>query len=217
MNPAPRTVPMPKMMRNLALLAMVLASFAGIFAAADAMSLGSLQQKPEQLKEMATRLPFVTHPETMVATAEAQIAVLEGMKGSRGVVLSTFAIACVVIFISARWILVANALPREGARRVLSNALLFAAALRTIDGAQAAVIVQKVNKAVAPVMAQEATGDAMGALLMKHVVPTITLGASIAFTAVMAGGFLLLSQYFRSERVRQVVAAQDATVERPEE
>jgi hypothetical protein len=32
-------------------------------------------------------------------------------------------------------------------------------------------------------------------------------------TAVVAGSFVLLGQYFRSERVRQVVLAQDGTAE----
>lgn len=216
MSATRQTVQTPRAMRNLALLAMVLSSFAGIFAAADTLSLGNLQRNPEQLREAATKLPFVADPDMVVATAEAQISVLEGMKGSRGFVLSTFAVVCVVIFTSARWLLVANALPREGARRVLSTSLLFAAVLRTVDGAQSAAIVQKVNKAVAPVLAQEAGGDAVTAALLRNVLPTLTLGTSIAFTAIMAGGFLLLAQYFRSERVRKVVAAHDQSVDRPE-
>ena len=36
---------------------------------------------------------------------------------------------------------------------------------------------------------------------------------ALAMTAFVAGGFALLGQYFRSERVRQVVTAQDGPAE----
>lgn len=212
---APQTpVATPRAMRNLALLSMALASMVGMFSCVEANGLSNLHDRPEQVQKAAQNFPLMTSPELAVAMAETQAAVLEGMKDSRGFILGALSVVCVLIFACARWLIVPAAVPREGVRRILSFSLLAAAFLRTADGAQTAVVTQRVSKAIAPMLEKESGGDPMSALVLRHAMPTITLAMSVGLTIVIAGAFLLLGQYFRSQRVRQVVALQDQALER---
>ena len=55
------------------------------------------------------------------------------------------------------------------------------------------------------------------AAVAKALVPWLMSATSMAHTALIAGTFALLGQYFRSERVRQVIGTQDGALTEEED
>jgi hypothetical protein len=86
-------------------------------------------------------------------------------------------------------------------RQLLGRAALVAAVLRTVEGAQTAVVWRRLG----PELVQRTPG----AEQLQEAAPVAFAIAAMLFTAAVAGTFLLLAQYFRSERVRALVAAQE--------
>ena len=206
-------VPTPPKMRNLALACVFLATFVGLFSAVEAMSMGGLEQRRDTVVEDSAAMPFVTDPQMTVAMADAQISAIHGMKTPRALILASLSVCCAVAWISATRLIRFDGLPREGMRRMLSGSLIAAAFLRVIDGAQSLVIAQRGVAAAAPFVSKQPGLDAQSAELAGKLFPVMISGGVIAITVLIAGGMLLLGQYFRSEKVKQVVALQDQQLE----
>ncbi len=199
---------MPTRVRRLALVALILSAMVGLSAAAEAMGLAALDEQRRRVDENAERMSFFADPEQMRAMANAQVAALEGMKVPRGLALGGLAVACAFAFASAARFLGKGDVPRDLLRRILSGSLLVAAFLRTAEGAMWAVVAQRMGRAAAPLVARDQP-DAAAAELVTEAFPTLMLLATGFHTAVVAGGFLLLAQYFRSEKVKGLVALED--------
>lgn len=149
--------------------------------------------------------------ESMKVVVSANRSALDSMKGSRTAVLAGLSIACALAFVSAMRILRPGGLPRESIRRVLGASTLAAALLRTIDGAQWAAISRNsaVVKAVRGALASmPRLGTANLADFQRHT-PNFLIAGVILQTLLVAGGFLLLSQYFQSSRIKQFVQMGD--------
>jgi hypothetical protein len=110
-------------------------------------------------------------------------------------------LACALTFVGARSMLRPLGVPREGVRRLLAGAALAAGVLRTVDGAQLAVISHRQGAAMAKLFA---------ALHLFPLGAEFTVGIAIFQTFVIAGGFLLASQYFRSDGVKRTIAFRDS-------
>ncbi|HYH95495.1 hypothetical protein [Hyalangium sp.] len=142
----------------------------------------------------------------------AQFSAEDSMREPRSFLLVSLAVACAFVFVAAARILRPGGLPREGMRRLLCWTSLLAAFLRTIDGAQFQVVVDHMGAALVkgPFPAQ---WDATQIEAVKQYGPAVLTWFYRGLTAFVAGSFVLLGQYFRSERVRQVVIAQDGPTE----
>lgn len=200
-------------MRNAALLCVFLCTFVGLFSAAEALGLGNLSERRTQVRDEASRYSFLADPQVITAMTEAQVSAIESMKTSRGFILGALAVCCALAWVAATRLIRPDGLPREGVRRMLSGSLLFAAVLRTLDGAQTSVIIQKAAQAAVPHLAKAQGADPQTVQLMEQFMPTAMLAWSIFVTVAVAGGLLMLGQYFRSEKVKQVVALQDEQLE----
>jgi hypothetical protein len=133
------------------------------------------------------------------------LSALEQMRTIRALTVGALAVLCGLCLTSAMKLLRPGELPREGVRRLLSTSLLWAGVLRTVDGAGAAVISRKVLLATSDGLASQmglSPAQAEGARQVLSVAGPL---GSAAFTAVVAGSFILLAQFFRSARVRQLL------------
>jgi hypothetical protein len=129
---------------------------------------------------------------------------LKEMREVRALTLSALSLACVFAFVGAGRMLRPLGLPREGVRRLLAGAALVAAILRTVDGAQLAAV----SKRQGPLFARAFASLPKLSELQRW--PGVMLiGFAIGQTLLTAGAFLLVSQYFRSDRVRKIVEFRD--------
>ena len=147
-------------------------------------------------------------PELQRRACEAQLSALEPMRGSRALAAGALAGACFLCIGAAGHLLRrAGVLPREGMRQLLGRAALVAAVLRTMEGAQ---IGRGVARGWAP---RAGAGARRRARRSSHGSAAPAAFAArrpcVLHGARVAGAFLLLAQYFRSERVRALVAAQE--------
>jgi hypothetical protein len=209
-GPEPLTTTPPRL-RRATLLVMVITSLMGLMAAAEAIGLGSIHELRQRIRDDAPKSAFLGDPDLLVAVNDAQMAALEGMKVSRGVVLGGVASACMVGFFAAMRLLRPEGVAREGVRRVLVVSLLTAAVLRTVDGAQWAVVAQRSMRAAVAHLQQSDPGT--GGANLEQLTQPLTLTLVLAHTAIVVGLLLLLGQYFRSEKVKQLVALQDQHLE----
>lgn len=198
-----RRLELPRPIRNAAIGCLVLAGAIGVGAANNLAAL--LQPNPAEPPSLSSGLG---DPEIDAAFKEAQaksFGALQGMRGSRIVILSALAAACALTFVSASRLLRPGPLSRDGQRKLLGGAALTAAVLRTLDGAQLTSAAGRFRPAVEL---------AMSKLGLPSGLSVFPLVMTIGLTALMAGGLLVVSQYFRSERVKKIVAFADRGPER---
>ncbi|WNG35643.1 hypothetical protein F0U61_19710 [Archangium violaceum] len=198
-QPASPSQSLPRGIRFAAFVCLVLSAFTGFFALRESMNLGRLSE----LKEAGNSQPaFVT------SLLEAQISALEPMRESRALILGALSVACALSFVAAGRMLRPEGLPLERMRRMLGGAAISAALLRTIDGAQETVVARRMAPAI--IEAMKTLPELQGqAIEQFQAVPWLFSASTVGLTAFVAGTFALLGQYFRSERVRQAIIAQD--------
>lgn len=204
--PAPRKS-LPRGVHVAAVLCLILSGLTGMFAAVEATNLTHLSDLRE---EAPPRMSALGDPVVIEKVVQAQISALEPMREPRSLILGALAVACAFTFVAAGRILRPAGLPLEGMRRLLGGAAIAAAVLRTIDGAQWMVVVKRVGIVMA---------EALGTLpefqhpttaeQVKSTVPVLMSAGTLAQTIFVAGAFVLIGQYFRSDRVREAVTAQD--------
>ena len=216
--PGPR---LPRGVRVAALICFVLASLTLFRSLQDLVLLTHLEDVRAWLDTPAASRPaaFSTDPELERRAMEAQLSALEPMRGPRALTLVALAGACFLCIGAAGHLLRrAGPLPREGMRQLLGRAALVAAFLRTVDGAQLTVVWQRMGQVGAelvdrvPAVAQ--LKDPALVQQLQDSLPSFFAAAAIVHTVLVAGGFLALAQYFRSERVRAAVAAQEPQLDR---
>nr|WP_153866331.1 MULTISPECIES: hypothetical protein [Myxococcaceae] len=176
--------------------------------------LGELRDYASRPASAARELPSGLDPEVERRALEAQVSALEPMREPRALILVGLAGACFLCIGAAGHLLRrAGMLPREGMRQLLGRAALAAAFLRTVDGAQLAVVWRRMGTVGAELMDRmPGFADLKDPALAEQVrtaMPAFFSAAAVVHTALVAGLFLLLAQYFRSERVRALVAAQE--------
>jgi hypothetical protein len=91
---------------------------------------------------------------------------------------------------------------------MLGYVAIAAALLRTLDGAQGAVVARHVGLAMAPSLATVTDVHDPAVLeQLKDALPNLLTAMSALQTAAVAGTMLLLGQYFRSNRARGQIEA----------
>ncbi len=221
MAQSPRRLPNPPGLRYAGLLVVLMTAFMGVNATMETARLWSLPEARASLDELGD--PFAgfremmqqydpeglsTHllaPDVVRSMEERRLDALEQMRAPRTFALLILSTACMFAFVAAGRLLRTDGVPREGMRRILAGSLLVAAFFRTFAGAQAAAVDQKIMRKVPGLLGavKDVTAEQLEQMLM---VPVLMTGL---WTALMAGVLVLLGQYFRSEKVKQVVALQD--------
>lgn len=207
--PAPQPARLPRGIHIAAVLCLLISGLVGM---STVLELSRLAQLSEY-KEAIVSGPGAQAENTLnVQLLLAQFSAESAMRESRSFLLGALAVVCALVFVAAARMLRPGGLPREGMRRLLCWASLAAAILRTIDGAQFQVVIDHMGAAL--VKGPFPSGWAAEQIeLIKHHGPTVLTWFYQGVTALVAGSLVLLSQYFRSERVRQVVIAQDGPTE----
>ncbi len=139
------------------------------------------------------------------AKHEAQASGLEAMRASRAFILLALTIACSLTFVAALRLLRPAGSARESARRLLATTSIACAVLRTIDGAQMAAVATRAGAAWDKVM----NGSDIPGGYPEGMEQSVLSAATIAFTVVIAGAFVGIGSYFRSQSLREWVEAAD--------
>ncbi|WP_224365492.1 hypothetical protein [Hyalangium versicolor] len=207
--PASQPQRLPRGIRIAAVLSLILAGLTGMSSVTEASSLSQFSEYKEAVLANAGRFGDREANEHVL---HAQFSALEPMREPRIFLLGTLAVVCAFVFVAGARMLRPGGLPREGMRRLLGGAAIVAAILRTIEGAQWMVVVNQMSAALVkgPFPSWQ---DPASIELIQRFAPAMLAAGYIGMTALVAGGFVLLGQYFRSERVRQVVTAQDGPTE----
>ncbi len=205
---------MPRGIRAAAWVCLILSLLSGMLSAVEATGLVHFE---EYKQANASRANVFQDPAVSRRVHEAQFAALEPQRESRIVILGALSMVCAFAFVASARMLRPGGLSREGVRRMLGGTALTAAALRTIDGAQWAVVVRRMSGIMAEAMVTlPEFRDPLAAEQVKTLAPTLLFFTTALQTAVVAGTFVLLGQYFRSERVREAVLAVDGPLDAEE-
>lgn len=184
-------------------LTLVLSSFVGLSAAGsltDAVFLEQLRAAP----------PLQWFPDAS-ANAHVQAALvgaLEQLRVPRALTAGALCLFCGLGLVGAMRMLRPREMPRESLRRLLSGALLWCAVLRTIEGAEDAVLYRRYALALAEGFIQADRAAAEVADAFRSIMGLVGVLTACALTAVMVGGFVLLRQYFRSARVQKLLGGE---------
>lgn len=196
--------PLPRPVRNAAVGALLLAALVGFGSAQEVSVLFRLSEATQEAqKAQAEIIKSLGEPELIEKVLGAQLSALEGLRDSRLLILLGLSTFCALGFVAALRLLRPGGLQREGVRSLLSRAALAAAALRTLDGAQLASVMRKAAGAAVEQLSASSPESRPWELV------SLAVGASIGLTALMAGGFAAVAIYFRSEKVKQIVALAD--------
>jgi len=198
--------PLPWKARAALLVCTLLAGLVGLSASEDMVRLRRLSE----VQLLLPRSPLIS-AEVMKQAEEVARASLFGMRGPRMVVLALLTIACTATFIAVLRVWKPLGLPRAGVLKLTSFAALACGLLRTIEGAQQAVIVRRIAFVLAAGVGQgsEAIPDPEVARAFARLLPDLEVAAHVAWTLLIAGTFVTLSQYFRSPRARELFTAGD--------
>lgn len=214
----PVTAPMPRGLRFAAWACLLLSCISGLWAAMEALQLANLDEAKaafRQARPMSTQVPGAAEFNQKVITA--QLAAMEPVRESRTPLLFALSVVCTFCFVAAGRMLRPGGLSRERMRRMLGVTALIAAVLRTIEGAQWTVVTRNMmgpmTEALRAFAAQQPKEAAEFFDWLLPALPDLSFAFNLAHTAVMAGGFALLSQYFSSERVRDAVLALDGPLD----
>jgi hypothetical protein len=195
---------LPGRMRLAAFACVLLTGLCGLLSAWEGFSL----LRFSELKQAQPAFKLAADPFD-AEQLRASLTALEHMREPRLVVLFALAMACSLSFVASTRLLRPAGLPREGVRRILVWALVVAAVFRTVDGAQSAVVAKSAAEVVRRGLKLPAGLSEAAAEELRGFMASAALLVAPLWTAVVAGSFILLSQYFRSARVKEWVARAD--------
>ena len=213
-GPAAPRPPLPRGVRFAAAVAFLLSAVTGFFTLNEFAELGHLSE----LRSASGSQPFsvVGDPKLDAPIAQAWFSALEAMRESRSLILGALLVAYALVFVSAGRMLRPEGIRLEGVRRLLGGSAIAVALLRTIDGAQLSVVASRMGPALANAMRAVSGAQGPEAEAFESAASLVTLSVAL-FTALIAGTFALLGQYFRGERVRLAVLQQDASLAEEDE
>ncbi|MBL8952782.1 MAG: hypothetical protein JNK82_18520 [Myxococcaceae bacterium] len=205
-------LPLPTGLRRVTIVALVLSGLLGFGAAQgvtalyDPPSSSDLEASIKPVPGLAGQPELFR--EAVTAMAMAQISAFESMRGSRTAILFGLWATSALVFVASLRMMKPRGAPREGVRRLLATATLVTAVLRTLDGAQAAAVAKRAGAAFDKVLSKstELPGGWPDGLWA-----TGFTGLSMLMSLVVGGGLLLLSRYYRSDRVRDVTLQLDGS------
>ncbi|MCY1031243.1 hypothetical protein OV207_07225 [Corallococcus sp. BB11-1] len=209
---------LPRGVRWAASICLVLSALTGVLSCNEASVLLEFEKHRTHQLEKAPTLGLLGNkdPAFTQRIVETQLSAMEHVREPRVVVLTGLTLVCTLLFFASRRLLRApDGIPRDGFRQLIGTAGIFAAVLRTIDGAQWTVVAQRTSGVmVEGFKALPEFQDPIAADLLP-LVPYLLMATSVVPTALVAGGFVLLAQYFRSEGVRDAIVTLDGTPEDP--
>jgi hypothetical protein len=121
------------------------------------------------------------------------------------VILFALTVACSLTFVAALRMLRPAGSARESARRLLAGTAVACAVLRTMDGAQMAAVATRAGAAWDKVM----NGSDIPGGYPEGMEQSVLGATTIGFTVLIAGGFVAIATYFRSDSMRAWVAEAD--------
>jgi len=205
---------LPAALRNVSLLCMALAALVGFFSMSELLGLAHVAEP----SPTAGRLPSPFGSEAFQRGYEAQLSALEAMRVARALTLVSLGLACALNLVSASrliwprgWRLshTAPALPREGMRKLIVASSVAVALLRTLDGAQLAVVARRVGAAMGRSASSLPAFESASPAILEAKLRSWAVTIAVVQTAVVVGAFAFFSHYFRSQRVRGMLAALD--------
>ncbi len=212
--PAGKSPGLPRGISIAAVLCLILSGMTGMYAAMEASSLVNLSESKENTLRGLSGLGDPAVIQSMERVVQAQTSALEPMREPRSLILGTLAVTCAFAFVAAGRMLRPAGLPREGMRRLLGGAAIFAALLRIIDGAQWLVVVNRSNAATVEAMSLPLKDlHSPVADQLRQLIPHIPPALALAHTFFIVGAFVVIGRYFHSDRVREAVTAQDGPTE----
>lgn len=199
--------PLPWHARAALITCIALAALIGVRASGDIAQLRHLSE----IQVLIPANPLLPPEALQKAEAVARASML-GMRSSRLAVLTLLCIACSVTFLTVLRLWRPLGLPRGGVLRLASIAALGCALLRTVDGAQDAVIFRRTTTALAAGLTADSTAtmpDPEAAMLVARVLPDLEVAARVSWTLLVVGALVAISQYFRSQLARKLFTAGD--------
>jgi len=197
---------LPRELRAAAIACMALAGMVGLGAAGEVNTVLHLEEVRAHPEAVAIGDPRVSQE-----SQRAYVQTLSGMRDSRALILIALSFAAGLAFVSAARLLWPGGIPREAIRRVTAGATLASGILRILDGAQQTAIARQVGLAVSKLAGPFQGMNAEESDAVRAVAGTMAIGAAVAITALFGGGLVLLAQYLRSGRARQLIGALDAS------
>ncbi len=191
---------LPTAIRNAALACMILSAIVGYFSVSEAFALIQLSA----LKAPSVQFPGALGSEALEKGFEAQLAALASMRVPRVLTLSSLALACALNFVAAGRLIRPRGLHRQNMRKVLVSSSIAISLLRTVDGAQLAVVARKVGTAVGRAT-DSIPGLADSPIEVQKLLRSLATGIAIFQTVAVVGAFAILSQYFRTQKVKQLL------------
>ncbi|HME89886.1 MAG TPA: hypothetical protein VKE49_00570 [Myxococcaceae bacterium] len=194
---------LPVGLRNACLVALVLSAVVGLLSASEALSLLHFSEfKAVPAPRVSGRL----ESELLEKAREAQLGALEGMRFPRALTLCALSLTCALTFVAAGRLIRPRNVERERMRQLLVFSSIAAALLRTVDGAQGTVVARRVGLALGKMGSEIASLPEVSAEDIRRMFPSAAIGIAVLQTALVAGAFALLWQYFRSQKVKQLLA-----------
>lgn len=192
---------LPRPLRRKVIACLLLSGFVGYFATSEAFGLAEIS--PHEVQAPSISDPALDR--LLKAQTEAMLAGARQMRDSRMLLLGALSVCCSVVFVAAARLLQSFGVPRLGSLRLLGGATFMAAVLRTLEGAQWTVIAKRAGAALDKAASESQQPDGWPSGIGE----LTTLVLAVSQTALVAGAFVLLSVYFRSLKVRQMVELAD--------
>ncbi len=193
---------------------MALAALVGFFSMSELLGMVHVAE----VSPTAPRLPGSLSSEAFQRGFEAQLSALESMRVTRALTLASLGLACALNLVSASRLIwprgwrrnqTAPALPREGMRKLIVASSVAVALLRTLDGAQLAVVARRVGAAMGRSASSMPAFASASPAVLEAKLRSWAVTVAVLQTAVVVGAFAFFSHYFRSQRVRGMLAALD--------
>lgn len=194
---------LPAGLRRTTLATLVVAALLGFGTAQDVTAL--LSASDRKLDFASVNPPVMR--EGLEAMAQAQAAGYASMRGSRLAILIALWALSTFAFVGALRLLRPNGAAREAVRRVLGTTLLVGAVMRTLDGAQSAAIARRAGREFDALLV--AKGSELPGGWPDGFATFASTAGSMLLSLVVGGTLLMLSRYYRSDRVRELIATLD--------
>jgi hypothetical protein len=198
--------PLSPLLRVALLACVLLSGIEGLAAANEALTVS--QVSSDSVEQEAGAKDFAHELNRALIRAE------KGFGDSRAALLTLEALACAFVFVVSLRMFRPGPLPRDGIRRLVVWGTGAAAFLRTMDGAQEAVLMRRAVSAWLtlpgaswPGMSAESFAQA------RPMLPSMASSVAAGLTAATAGLFALLCVYFASQGVKALVASPDPKLE----
>jgi hypothetical protein len=195
---------LPLAIRNPSLACMALSAIVGFVSLSELLGLAQVSQPNRPPIEV----PALGN-EALQKGYEARLLAVESMRVPRVLILSSLGLVCALNFVSASRLLWPRGLRRESMRGIVVSSSVAAAVLRTLDGAQLAVVMRKVGAAVARSAGVFPALSSLTPAELEASARAWAVAIAVVQTSAVVGAFAVLSQYFRMQKVKQLIAALD--------